>query len=80
MRRLLCALGLLAALLAAPLATGCDAGDSTELGCKKRSDCPRPDRQTCDVPSGICIGFTSELGDTDGGDDPPDAGPVDAGT
>jgi hypothetical protein len=74
---LLCAGPLLAACPAA-----CATADSVEQGCETREDCPRPDRQTCDVATGVCVGFTSLPGVVDGGDgegidagDPPDAGP-----
>ena len=57
----------------------CTAGDSVEKGCQTDEDCPRPDRQTCEVSTGVCVGFTSAPGQVDGGDDEGiDAG-VDAG-
>ena len=63
---------LLAAFLTAALAAlpaACDVGDSVEKGCQTREDCPRPDRQTCEVQTGVCVGFTSLPGQVDGGDD-----------
>ena len=67
MRRLVLILGLSALALLLPLA-GCTVGDSVEKGCKTREDCPRPDRQTCEVATGVCVGFTSTPGAVDGGD------------
>ena len=50
------------------LGPGCGHGDSVEKGCKTREDCPRPDRQICEVQTGVCVGFTSLPGKVDGGD------------
>ncbi|MFH2005928.1 MAG: hypothetical protein ABI333_04985 [bacterium] len=49
--------------------SACSGGDSVEDGCKTRDDCPRPDRQICEVATGVCVGFTSPPGAVDGGDD-----------
>jgi hypothetical protein len=65
MRRL--ALILVAAALVA--LGGCTEADSVEKGCKTAADCPRPDRQICQVETGVCVGFTSPPGQVDGGDD-----------
>jgi hypothetical protein len=56
--------------LALALAVGiaCTGGDSVEKGCQTREDCPRPDRQLCQVETGVCVGFTSLPGQVDGGD------------
>ena len=79
MRRLLASLCVVAALAVAPMIACMDA-DSVEQGCETREDCPRPDRQTCDVATGTCVGFTSLPGQVDGGDDEGmDAGAPDAG-
>jgi len=70
MRRLLCVLLTAAGLGlgAAALGSACGEGDSVSKGCQTRQDCPRPDRQTCDVATGVCVGFTSLPGAVDGGD------------
>lgn len=52
----------------AALFTGCGQGDSVEKGCLSSEDCPRPDRQFCEVQTGVCVGFTSLPGQVDGGD------------
>ena len=65
---LLLACGLLATGHAA-LFAGCTAGDSVEKGCQTNEDCSRPDRQICEVQTGVCVGFTSLPGKVDGGDD-----------
>jgi hypothetical protein len=71
-RLFLCILGLFSGglLLAGPpaLLTGCRQGDSVERGCQTSEDCPRPDRQICEVQTGVCVGFTSLPGKVDGGD------------
>ena len=55
---------------------GCTEADSVEEGCKTRQDCPQPDRQICQIETGVCVGFTSPPGQVDGGDNEG----VDAGT
>ena len=55
---------------------GCTEADSVEEGCRTRQDCPQPDRQICQVETGVCVGFTSPPGQVDGGDDED----LDAGT
>ena len=65
MRRGLLLLGLLAVLGL----TGCGEADSVEKGCQTRQDCPQPDRQICQVETGVCVGFSSPPGQVDGGDD-----------
>jgi len=72
MRRLLMILTVLVLLLPG----GCTDADSVEEGCKTRQDCPQPDRQICQVETGVCVGFTSPPGQVDGGDDEG----IDAGT
>lgn len=52
----------------AALLAGCTQGDSVEEGCQTNEDCPRPDRQICEVRTGVCVGFTSLPGKVDGGD------------
>jgi len=59
---------ILAALELLALA-GCTEADSVEQGCKTRDDCPQPDRQICQIETGVCVGFTSPPGQVDGGDD-----------
>jgi len=54
----------------------CTEADSVEQGCKTRQDCPQPDRQVCQVETGVCVGFTSPPGQVDGGDNEG----IDAGT
>ena len=54
----------------------CTEADSVERGCKTRQDCPQPDRQICQVETGVCVGFTSPPGQVDGGDNEG----IDAGT
>jgi hypothetical protein len=84
LRRLLAVAGL-ALLACAGLGPACMTADSVEKGCETREDCPRPDRQTCDRATGVCVGFTSLPGAVDGGDgEGVDAGvdggpPLDAG-
>jgi len=72
MRRLL----MILAVVALVVLGGCTDADSVEQGCKTRADCPQPDRQICQVETGVCVGFTSPPGQVDGGDDEG----VDAGT
>lgn len=62
-----CVVGTLALGLSG-LHAGCTTGDSVEEGCKRDEDCPRPDRQMCEVQTGVCVGFTSLPGRVDGGD------------
>ena len=68
MRTLLVLVALVAAGLVALPAGACTGGDSVEKGCQTREDCPRPDRQICQVETGVCIGYTSLPGQVDGGD------------
>lgn len=69
MRRLMMILTALALALALIGLGGCTDADSVEQGCKTRQDCPQPDRQICQVETGVCVGFTSPPGQVDGGDD-----------
>lgn len=75
MRRLLLSLACMALLSL----NGCTEADSVEQGCKTREDCPQPDRQICQVETGVCVGFTSPGGQVDGGDNEGVDASVDAG-